>query len=136
MNGTLDNVAFTYHEPGGATRQGLLALVDMDIMPPMGIPGDYNDNGQVEQGDLDLVLLNWGQPGVPNGWTNDLPMGNIDQAELDGVLLNWGNMAAAGLGGAAGVPEPASWLLVALGVCAVPAVRRPFRGKSRCRQPR
>jgi hypothetical protein len=58
---------------------------------PQGIIGDYNSNGTVEQADLDLVLLNWGQPGVPAGWTNDLPEGNIDQAELDGVLLNWGN---------------------------------------------
>ena len=24
------------------------------------IPGDYNNSGQVEQGDLDLVLQNWG----------------------------------------------------------------------------
>jgi hypothetical protein len=71
-----------------------------------GIPGDYNGNGTVEQADLDLVLLNWGQPGVPEGWVNNLPEGNIDQAELDGVLLNWGNMA--GLGGTAGVPEPTS----------------------------
>jgi hypothetical protein len=81
-----------------------------EIMPPEGIPGDYNNNGTVEQADLDLVLLNWGQPGVPNGWTNDLPEGNIDQAELDGVLLNWGNVAA--LGSAAGVPEPGSLALV------------------------
>jgi hypothetical protein len=76
--------------------------------------GDYNGNGTVEQADLDLVLLNWGQPGVPNGWINDLPEGNIDQAELDGVLLNWGNMAALSLGGAAGVPEPATALVALL----------------------
>jgi hypothetical protein len=77
-----------------------------------GIPGDYNGNGTVEQADLDLVLLNWGLPGVPAGWTNDLPEGNIDQAELDGVLLNWGNMAALGSGGGAGVPEPSTLLLI------------------------
>jgi hypothetical protein len=77
-----------------------------------GIPGDYNGNGTVEQADLDLVLLNWGLPGVPAGWTNDLPEGNIDQAELDGVLLNWGNMQALGSGGGAGVPEPSTLLLI------------------------
>ena len=26
----------------------------------VGITGDYDNNGQVEQSDLDLVLLNWG----------------------------------------------------------------------------
>lgn len=57
------------------------------------IIGDYNGNGEVEQGDLDLVSLNWGQPAVPPpaGWVNDLPSGTIDQDELDRVSLNWGN---------------------------------------------
>jgi hypothetical protein len=82
----------------------------VDAPPPMGIPGDYNGNGTVEQADLDLVLLNWGTGGVPGGWTNDLPEGNIDQAELDGVLLNWGNTAPLG---SAGVPEPSALLLAA-----------------------
>jgi hypothetical protein len=53
------------------------------------LPGDYNDSGVVEQADLDLVLLNWGEvlisPGE-FGWTNDLPVGPIDQEELDGGL--------------------------------------------------
>jgi hypothetical protein len=73
--------------------------------------GDYNQNGLVEQGDLDLVLLNWGSADVPVGWTFDLPDGNIDQSELDGVLLNWGNVA--GRSTAAAVPEPSS-LAIAL----------------------
>jgi hypothetical protein len=72
--------------------------------PPAGIDGDYNNNGTVEQADLDLVLLNWGNAAEPppEGWVNDLPLGSIDQAELDGVLLNWGNMVAE----SASVPEP------------------------------
>jgi uncharacterized membrane protein len=57
------------------------------------LDGDYNDNFSVEQADLDLVLLNWGEDGTtpPDGWTKDLPSENIDQEELDGVLLNWGD---------------------------------------------
>ncbi len=76
------------------------------------LAGDYDDSGQVEQGDLDLVLQNWGldtaTAGVPTGWVNDLSFGLIDQAELDGVLLNWGNTAAPAFG-RAGVPEPAAF---------------------------
>jgi glucose/arabinose dehydrogenase len=56
------------------------------------LAGDYNGNGTVEQADLDLVLLAWGQPAEnsPPGWIHNLPSGAIDQAELDAVLLNWG----------------------------------------------
>ncbi len=74
------------------------------------IPGDFNGNGQVEQGDLDLVLQNWGtvvDPVSPlPGWNKRQPFGTVDQAELDQVLQHWGNVAAPG-GAMAGVPEPA-----------------------------
>jgi hypothetical protein len=78
------------------------------------ISGDYNSSGQVEQGDLDLVLLNWGQDGAtpPAGWSNDLPQGLIDQAELDRVLLNWGS--TGGNARAAAVPEPSTVALSGL----------------------
>ena len=67
----------------------------------------------MSQGDLDLVLLNWGDavPPTPTGWINQVPTdGQVSQNELDGVLLNWGD--AAGAGSVAGVPEPATWALV------------------------
>lgn len=86
------------------------------------LPGDYNGNGIVEQADLDLVLLNWGQSAVPTpqGWISDLPLGRVDQQELDGVLLNWGAPggrtapSAAMLQTAARVPEPHAWWLAVL----------------------
>ncbi len=63
------------------------------------LTGDFNGSGQVEQGDLDLVLLNWGLDtnvsGVPAGWVHDnAGIGQVEQTELDKVLLNWGNTAA------------------------------------------
>jgi uncharacterized membrane protein len=52
--------------------------------------GDFNGNGQVEQGDLDWVLLNWGL-GEDGGDARSVgPGGNVGQAALDAVLLNWG----------------------------------------------
>ncbi len=76
-----------------------------------GVVGDYNDSGQVEQGDLDLVLQNWGRDtgveGVPAGWLSDLPSGSVEQSELDGVLQNWGGTGAPEMNGTV-VPEPAS----------------------------
>lgn len=88
------------------------------------VDGDYNASGTVEQGDLDLVLLNWGSAGPPPAaWTNDLPNGPIDQEELDGVLLNWGNSSGAALTGA-GVPEPSALALVLLCIAVVPRKMR------------
>lgn len=74
--------------------------------------GDYNSDGFVSQGDLDLVLLNWGDAVLPPNFnalnidgTN--PFDNlISQNELDGVLLNWGNGTPPS--SITAVPEPAS----------------------------
>jgi hypothetical protein len=93
-----------------------------------GVDGDYNNNGRVEQADLDLVLLNWGDPaeGLPAEWAHQRPAsGNVDQAELDGVLLNWGNSAALG---AAGVPEPGG-IGLALAVAVVATIFARRRGR-------
>jgi hypothetical protein len=86
--------------------------------------GDYNGNGQVEQGDLDLVLLNWGDDASmpPAGWLSDLPGGLIDQADLDRVLLNWGNGSAQLSTGP--VPEPSCRWLAVLSALALSIVRR------------
>jgi hypothetical protein len=91
------------------------------------IAGDYNANGFVEQGDLDLVLLHWGQLAVPppQSWLSDLPVGIVDQEELDRVLLNWGTIGpfstppVAATVHVAIVPEPSSLLLVMAAVCAL-----------------
>jgi hypothetical protein len=83
------------------------------------LSGDYNGNGAVEQGDLDLVLLNWGTIAAepPSGWINDVPSGQVGQAQLDGVLLHWGDVvpfeAAIAANPAAPVPEPAGCVMLA-----------------------
>ena len=81
------------------------------------LEGDYDENGQVSQGDLDQVLLNWGgttfpgnEAALPEGGPFD---GNITQNELDGVLLNWGNVSLAAT---ASVPEPSTFILIGCGL--------------------
>jgi hypothetical protein len=97
-------------EEAFAFRNLLVEAVDQGGSTDGG--GDYNQNGHVEQGDLDLVLLNWGRADIPVDWTFDLPNGIIDQAELDGVLLNWGNLA--GRSSPPAVPEPSSLAIAVL----------------------
>ena len=73
----------------------------------------------IEQVDLELVLMNWGEAlynPYAAGWANDLPAGLVDQDELDAVLLNWGNTNNAI---AAGVPEPSSRALFSACLVAV-----------------
>ncbi|MEM1445013.1 MAG: hypothetical protein AAGF84_03090 [Planctomycetota bacterium] len=88
------------------------------------LSGDFNGDGTVEQGDLNLVLGNWGSDtagNIPAGWLNDLPLGTIDQAELNAVLNNWGSSVAPDFAGF-DVPEPAT--AVVLGAFAVAGLRR------------
>ncbi|MEM8493931.1 MAG: PEP-CTERM sorting domain-containing protein [Planctomycetota bacterium] len=89
------------------------------------VTGDYNDSGSVEQGDLNLVLNNWGVDttgNIPSGWINDLPEGTVDQAELNTVLNNWGASSAPSFEASA-VPEPAS-LAALLGALSFAGLRR------------
>lgn len=87
------------------------------------LEGDFNSDGFVSQGDLDLVLLNWGDQidvdGVPRGWTSSAPTGQIGQARLDDVLLNWGSGVAPSF---TAVPEPSALALMSLASLA--ALRR------------
>ncbi|MEM9753346.1 MAG: hypothetical protein AAF916_08160 [Planctomycetota bacterium] len=91
------------------------------------LPGDYNGSGQVEQGDLNLVLNNWGSDsldpnvGVPTGWLQDLPVGMIDQDELNRVLNNWGSDQEP-IMSAAPLPEPTA--TAAAAVATALALRR------------
>jgi len=64
------------------------------------IPGDFDGSGQVEQGDLTLLLNNWGAVVADGqapeaGWVNldDITAPAIDQDELTLLLNNWGNIA-------------------------------------------
>ncbi|MEM8494409.1 MAG: hypothetical protein AAF663_03370, partial [Planctomycetota bacterium] len=84
-----------------------------------GLLGDYDESGQVEQGDLNLVLNNWG-----TNRTFDDPGGTafstslVDQEELNLVLNNWGSSSVPSFEGSA-LPEPAAAVAVLglVGVC-------------------
>ncbi|MEM1026797.1 MAG: hypothetical protein AAGJ38_01805 [Planctomycetota bacterium] len=95
-----------------------------DVVNPVAGPsleGDFNDSGTVEQGDLNLVLSNWGGP--RGEWANadGFATPSVDQEELNRVLNNWGSGKSPDFRGVA-VPEPAAGLV--LGVAAFVLWRR------------
>ncbi|MEO1498777.1 MAG: hypothetical protein AAFV43_16650 [Planctomycetota bacterium] len=92
-------------------------------------PGDFSGDGFVDNDDLNLLLNNWGDSAVNDGWKKavDAP---VDNAELNALLVDWGFGAPAGLATASGgpplVPEPGAASLVVLAF----AITR--RGGPRC----
>ncbi|MEM1098128.1 MAG: hypothetical protein AAGH92_05000 [Planctomycetota bacterium] len=75
-----------------------------------GLLGDYDDSGQVEQGDLNLVLNNWGgtAPFASKGDPFSTPQ--VDQEELNRVLNNWGNSSVIPVFSEVFIPEPTASL--------------------------
>ncbi len=114
---------------GSAFNENRIIL--SDFLANVLLAGDYNGSGQVEQGDLDLVLQNWGVDtdvaGTPAGWNHDLPSGLIEQTELDGVLQNWGSASTPDFRGSA-VPEPSSMVVLVVGFSALINRRRRVGG--------
>ncbi|MEM7577137.1 MAG: PEP-CTERM sorting domain-containing protein [Planctomycetota bacterium] len=86
------------------------------LVTTTGLVGDYDDSGQVEQGDLNLVLNNWGldAPFASNG--DPFASSQVDQEELNRVLNNWGDTTVSPDLSGFTVPEPASAALVMAGL--------------------
>ncbi|MEM1097961.1 MAG: PEP-CTERM sorting domain-containing protein [Planctomycetota bacterium] len=87
-----------------------------------GLVGDFDDDGQVAQGDLNQVLNNWGGTRTFEDSAGTVfTTASVDQEELNAVLNNWGSSAAPSFEGSA-VPEPAT--AAALGLLALAGLRR------------
>ncbi|MEM8494056.1 MAG: matrixin family metalloprotease [Planctomycetota bacterium] len=66
--------------------------------------GDFDGDGQVAQGDLNLVLTNWGNSRTFEDGVSVFNTSDVDQEELNPVLTNWGDSLAPIFSNA--VPEP------------------------------
>ncbi|MEM7627524.1 MAG: hypothetical protein AAF333_18155 [Planctomycetota bacterium] len=115
---------------GNSNNLATLGLLDFNDIPGQQfvtisltetLVGDLDSDGIVGQADLDLVLLNWGDEVVPDGFdptalSDGGPFdGLISQNELDTTVLNWGKVAPPDHGDLNAVPEPAA-ATIALGL--------------------
>ncbi len=78
---------------------------------PAGVAGDYNGNGVVDMADYVL----WRNGGPLQNEVNSI--GTVDSTDYDAWRARFGNTSGSGSGlGSSAVPEPASMLLLAMGV--------------------
>jgi hypothetical protein len=104
---------FYFNKTGSQSSHPLTVYIDnVRFVPPgEGIPGDYNDNGTVDA--ADYVLWRDGGP-LANEVADP---GTVSSADYDEWRARFGNVAAAsGAVQTAAVPEPASALLLIIGI--------------------
>ncbi|QDV75926.1 hypothetical protein [Botrimarina mediterranea] len=113
--GTGTGTAFGVVGSVGLLEEGLnTGAVDLGSGPDP-LAGDFDGSGAVGDGDLTLLLSNWGAavPPVPAGWTGTQPTApGVGDDELTGLLSTWGQSSSS----AVAVPEPTAALLGLIGV--------------------
>lgn len=110
--------------PGASTLQPLTLNLILEVLPSvLWLPGDFDDDGVVAQGDLNLVLNNWGAGDVVWNGRDVALTPAVDQDELNLVLNNWGSNSAPNVDGFA-VPEPTAAVAL-LGGLSLLRRRRP-----------
>ena len=110
--GANSSVDWYLDEVFGGVQSGL----DIGFAPPAGLAGDFNSNGTVDAGDYVVWRKNTGNAALPN----DGGAGN-QAARYTLWRSNFGKPPGAGSGEGlegAGVPEPASAVLLVIGLAA------------------
>ncbi|MEM1445103.1 MAG: hypothetical protein AAGF84_03550 [Planctomycetota bacterium] len=127
IQGTFDTVEVTGLVPGVLLDiEYLSQRVDLVVTQAEVLAGDYNFSGRVEQGDLNLVLSNWGQERTFENGGEPFATDVVDQEELNRVLSNWGSSNAPSFAGF-DVPEPAGLGAVWIGALSTLTRRRMGR---------
>ena len=80
------------------------------VVGPVGVVGDYNDNGIVDAADYTVWQDNVGAPA--GTLPNDIHGGPIDRDHYNTWVANYGSTLGAGSLSDSAVPEPASVLLL------------------------
>jgi hypothetical protein len=111
--------------PSGLTSAGGSMIFDnvmlslVDLPPPGGLTGDYNDDGTVDAADYVVWRKNLGTNTQLENEGEGITPGMVTTEDYDIWVDNFGNTPPPGLGLSAVVPEPATVAIVAIGVLAL-----------------
>jgi hypothetical protein len=111
--GKMEDVTGRYSSP-----DNLLNLFEVEFVTAAGITGDYNNNGVVDAVDYVVWRDNLN---TNNTLPNDSSPGTVTQADYDAWRANFGRSSGGGAALSAGaqVPEPATLLLLLMGMSVV-----------------
>ena len=125
LTGTFNNVTSGYTINYGTGTNSQITL----IKAPSGVNGDFNNDGKVDAGDYVTWRKN---SGTSNALINDNGLGTpVGPAHYTLWQSNFGKPPGTGIGSLSGgaVPEPASLLLVLLGIAGLFGSRSRFLGR-------
>jgi hypothetical protein len=91
------------------------------------LPGDYNNNHKVDAADYTTWRDNLGAPTEASLNGNGDGLNGVDAGDYTRWKTHFGESNGSGAGGASGVPEPTTMLLIVLGLLSVPASRLRIR---------
>ena len=118
-----ENISFSYRTPEGNLVEGLVEFVNVDA--PVGLAGDFNNDGSVDAADYTVWRDNLGQSdSVLNG--NGDGSGTVDAGDYTLWSGNYGASSSSSSSAASAVPEPGS-----LGICLLGGIAMFVRRRTR-----
>lgn len=114
-----DDLTFSYQVNGSLVAGNVIAGV---VSAPMGVDGDYNNDGVVDAADYTVWRDNLNQSVT---LPNDPTPGSVTQADYSVWANNFGQMSSAQ---SVAIPEPCSFALLALAITAAAARQPAVRG--------
>jgi fibronectin-binding autotransporter adhesin len=91
------------------------------VLTVMGLPGDTNGDGKVNDVDAQVLATHWGNSGAD--WADGDFNGDevVNAADASILAANWGHGTS---GESSSVPEPSAFTLMAVGLCGLVALTR------------